>query len=153
MDPTLGVDQSKGAYWRRRHEYFHGNKKFESNRTYGSLMKVGPVYTMMWMCFVDVCLGLRIWTTVVAQLMITSFSANILFVSYDHLSLFSCLCWFRLCKSQMHVHSSRLKIRSTGSLPTCICWKILKDKPKTPSGRIRGRKLEVQIKQVIRNKR
>ena len=47
MDPTLGVDQSKGAYWRRIREYFHGNKKFESNRTYGSLMKVGPVYTMM----------------------------------------------------------------------------------------------------------
>jgi len=82
------------------------------------------------MCFVDVCPGLRIGTTVVAQLMITSFSANILFVNYDHLSLFSCLCWFQLCKSQMHVHSSRLKIRSTGSLPTCICWKILKDKPK-----------------------
>ncbi|KAG2620916.1 hypothetical protein PVAP13_3NG234578, partial [Panicum virgatum] len=29
MDPILGVDQSQGIYWRRIHEYFHGNKKFE----------------------------------------------------------------------------------------------------------------------------
>ncbi|PVH33385.1 hypothetical protein PAHAL_9G640600 [Panicum hallii] len=38
MDPILGVDQSQGTYWRRIHENFHGNKKFESNRTEGSLM-------------------------------------------------------------------------------------------------------------------
>ncbi|PUZ74946.1 hypothetical protein GQ55_1G107300 [Panicum hallii var. hallii] len=33
MDPILEVDQSHGTYWRRIHEYFHGNKKYESNRT------------------------------------------------------------------------------------------------------------------------
>ncbi|RLN34028.1 glutathione S-transferase T3-like [Panicum miliaceum] len=38
MDPIHGVDQSQGTYWRRIHEYFHGNKKFESNRSEGSLM-------------------------------------------------------------------------------------------------------------------
>lgn len=38
MDPIQGVDQSQGTYWRRIHEYFHGNKTFESTRTEVSLM-------------------------------------------------------------------------------------------------------------------
>ncbi|RLN19049.1 uncharacterized protein C2845_PM02G16500 [Panicum miliaceum] len=38
MDPIQGIDQPLGTYWRRTHEYFNANKKFESDRTQGSLM-------------------------------------------------------------------------------------------------------------------
>ncbi|NP_001131859.2 uncharacterized protein [Zea mays] len=38
MDPIQGVDQTHGTLWRRIHEYFNANKKFDSNRSEVSLM-------------------------------------------------------------------------------------------------------------------
>jgi hypothetical protein len=38
IDPIHGTDQPLGTYWARIHKYFHANKKFESDRSQGSLM-------------------------------------------------------------------------------------------------------------------
>ncbi|TVU21992.1 hypothetical protein EJB05_31664 [Eragrostis curvula] len=38
MDAIQGVEQPRGTYWTRIHEYFHEHKTFESNRTESSLM-------------------------------------------------------------------------------------------------------------------
>jgi hypothetical protein len=37
-DPIQGVDQSYNTYWGRIHQYFHGNKNFDSYRSQVSLM-------------------------------------------------------------------------------------------------------------------
>lgn len=38
LDPIQGVDQSRKTYWKRMHDYFHANKKFDSDRSQGSLL-------------------------------------------------------------------------------------------------------------------
>jgi hypothetical protein len=38
MDPIQGVEQTQESFWKRIHAYFHQHRKFESNRTEGSLM-------------------------------------------------------------------------------------------------------------------
>jgi hypothetical protein len=38
IDPIHETDQALGTYWAKIHKYFHANKKFESDRSQGSLM-------------------------------------------------------------------------------------------------------------------
>ena len=38
MDGISGTNQSKNAYWKRIHDYFHVHKKFTSDCSEGSLM-------------------------------------------------------------------------------------------------------------------
>jgi hypothetical protein len=38
IDPIHGTNQALGTYWARIIKYFHANKKFESDRSQGSLM-------------------------------------------------------------------------------------------------------------------
>ena len=37
IDPIQGTNQTRGAYWKRIHEYFHSNKEFQSDRSENSL--------------------------------------------------------------------------------------------------------------------
>jgi hypothetical protein len=90
MDPTLEVDQTQSTYWRRIHEYFHGNKKFESNRSEGSLINCwsGIQHDVNILCGCVPGIEARNhsgWS--VDDKVITQFTANILFVSNDHLSV------------------------------------------------------------------
>jgi hypothetical protein len=38
LDAIQGVDQSRNTYWNIIHDYFHANKKFDSDNSQGSLI-------------------------------------------------------------------------------------------------------------------
>jgi hypothetical protein len=46
LDHVNGVDQSRSTYWKRIHDYFHANKKFDFDCSQGSCT-VGLVFNMM----------------------------------------------------------------------------------------------------------
>jgi hypothetical protein len=122
MDPIQGVAQPQSSFWSRIHDYYHANKSFQLDRTQGSLMHRWSAiqHDVNIFCSCVIKIQNRNQSGCSVDDKVHLFLPNKLYVFYAFLSQLQIHVYIEIYRLQAHVHCSRKKTRSTGTLPLCI---------------------------------